>query len=193
MLQLPEHTGVTRLDPRCVSCTSPEDDVSTIAVSDFWKIVLHPDQTVPGSLLIVSLRHVPKLGLLKPDESADFFDIYRQVEAALESAMGATMVNLSCLRNWAFRENDPIPPLLDGRPNPHVHWHVAPRYREPVVVAGRVFRDEDFGDELRWRGVVASSDEQRQIIATVLAALGITPAPGPVDDRSSQPVVEPHR
>ncbi|MEM9749008.1 MAG: GNAT family N-acetyltransferase [Actinomycetota bacterium] len=148
----PDPGQSAHLDPVCVSCTAPGDDPITFAVTERWKVVLHPDQTTPGSLLIVSLRHVAKVGDLTTDETEEFFALFRRAEAALEHELGAAHVTLSCLRNWAFRSDDPDPPWLDGRPNPHVHWHLVPRYAEPVTIDDDTFVDDDFGHELVWRG-----------------------------------------
>jgi diadenosine tetraphosphate (Ap4A) HIT family hydrolase len=142
-------------------------------VSEFWKLVLHPDQTVPGALLVVSLRHVAKVGELDEHETLEFFALYRLIEAALESELGASMVNLSCLRNWAYRADNADPPWLDGRPNPHVHWHVAPRYAQPVTIAGDTFVDERFGEELIWCGGRVRRDVEHEIIDRLRVYLGI--------------------
>ena len=161
------------LDAVCVSCTAPEDDPSTFASSDHWKLVLHPDQTVPGSVLVVSRRHVPKLGALTEGEASEFFGVAAMLERAMESSLGATMVNFSCLRNWAFRSGAPEPPLLDGRPNPHVHWHVAPRYASPMVFAGEEFVDRCFGEELAWERRRVSSSVQDELIERLTIGLGL--------------------
>ena len=173
VLRAPTHRAAVRLDPICISCTSPEDDPLTFAVSEFWKLVLHPDQTVPGALLLVSLRHVAKVGELDDQETLEFFALYRLIEAALEDALGASMVNLSCLRNWAYRSDSPDPPWLDGRPNPHVHWHVAPRYEHSITIAGDTFVDERFGEELIWRGERVGRDVQHEIIDRLGVNLGL--------------------
>jgi diadenosine tetraphosphate (Ap4A) HIT family hydrolase len=132
-LRASRHVDAGNLDPRCVSCTAPEDDPLTFAVSDAWKVVLHPDQTVPGALVVVALRHVAKVGDLTAEEAGEFFGLFRQLEQALEEALGATMVNVSCLRNWAYRAERSDPPLFEGHPNPHLRWHVAPRFEEPLT------------------------------------------------------------
>lgn len=38
--------------------------------------------------------------------------------------------------NDAYQEAEPLP---------HVHWHVRPRYRQPVSFQGREFADPEFG------------------------------------------------
>lgn len=159
------------LDPLCISCTAPADDPNTIAVSDHWKVVLHPDQTVPGALLLVTLRHVTKLSELSDDESAEFAPLVAAVERVLERRLGATMVNFSCLRNWAYRTTDPDPPFRDGRPNPHVHWHVAPRFDAPVTIGGETFVDDDFGEQLVWRHRWPAEPVRLELIGRIGPAL----------------------
>ena len=95
---------------------------------------------------------------LMPEEAADFQSTLARLEPALESAFGAQLINMAYQRNWAFRAQQPDPPLRDGRPNPHVHWHITPRYDRPVVFEGVTFDDQTFGElyERRDRQVEAS-------------------------------------
>lgn len=140
----------SEFDPDCISCTPPENDALAFAATRFWKAVLHPDQTVPGALLLTSLRHVSKVSALTEEESSEWFALYRAVETALEVRLGAALVNVSCERNWAYRAGNPDPPLKGGKPNPHVHWHVAPRYSSAVSLGDESFDDVDFGGPLVW-------------------------------------------
>jgi diadenosine tetraphosphate (Ap4A) HIT family hydrolase len=171
-LSIPEHRRFA-LNPECISCTNPEDDPSTFAVSQHWKIVLHPDQTVPGAVLVVSLRHAPKLSDLTEAEAADFFRVAAALERSMESALTATMVNFSCLRNWSYRPHDPTPPWRNGAPNPHVHWHVAPRYDHSLTVLEQQFTDPDFGEELHWRSRTISPAIQTELTRRLQKELGL--------------------
>lgn len=171
-LSIPEHRRFA-LNPECISCTSPEDDPSTFAVSRHWKMVLHPDQTVPGAVLVVSLRHVAKLSDLTDDEATDFFRVATALERSMENDLTATMVNFSCLRNWSYRQHDPTPPWKNGAPNPHVHWHVAPRYDHRYTVLDEDFTDVEFGEELVWRWRAISSPAQTELIRRLQVGLGL--------------------
>ncbi len=166
-------------DPVCITCTPPEADPDVIVFTEHWKVVLHPDQTMAGACLIGSRRHAPKISALTTDEATDFFSLYAAVELALEQSFGADLVNLSCLRNWAYRDVDPDPPRLDGHPNPHVHWHVAPRYRMSITVAGQTFTDAEFGDELTWTGRRLEHRVRRDIIDRIRRSLPIAFEPPP--------------
>jgi len=88
---------------------------------------------------------------LTADEASDFQSTLARLEPALESAFGALLINMAYQRNWAYRGHQPDPPLLDEKPNPHVHWHITPRYDRPIVFAGLTFDDPTFGEPYEWR------------------------------------------
>jgi diadenosine tetraphosphate (Ap4A) HIT family hydrolase len=105
--------------------------------SEYWKVIIHEDQQYLGRAIVSAKnRERPTLASLTSEEWLDFQNVVNDFEQALRSAFGAELFNWSCLMNVAF-QNDP--------PDPHVHWHVRPRYRQPVVFAGLQFHDEDFG------------------------------------------------
>jgi len=33
--------------------------------------------------------------------------------------------------NWSYNPEKQHPAFLDGKPNPHSHWHIIPRYDSP--------------------------------------------------------------
>ena len=160
----------TQLNTECVTCTPPEHDGEIIAFTDLWKVILHPDQSGLGSCLVAPLRHVPRLCDQTPEESIGFFELVRELEPALEHAFGATLINFSCLRNWAYRLHDPDPPFKNGQPNPHVHWHVLTRYARPVTFEGVTFTDEAFGEPFEPKGESAKGI-RREIIERIQGEL----------------------
>lgn len=135
----------------CVSCTPQQNEARLIFFTERWKALLHPNQSGLGSALLVCRRHVSKVGALTQAEIVEFHKVFSQLERALESTFGASLVNLSCERNWAYREQNPDPPFLDGQPNPHVHWHVVPRYKQIVRFMGIEWEDPTFGQPFVWR------------------------------------------
>ncbi len=160
-------------DPVCVSCTPPGRDGNLIFFTAHWKVLLHPNQCSPGNVLVVSRRHAPKVSALTREEAMDFHRVLRHLEPALETALGATMINLSCDRNWAYRERDPDPPFHDGRPCPHVHWHVVPRFRAPVRFGGLRWVDPTFGEPFRWRHRTVPDNVRRALIHAIRRPLPI--------------------
>lgn len=118
--------------------------------SEHWKVIIHEDQQYLGRAIVSAKnRERPTLTSLTTDEWLDFQNVVKDFEQAVRSAFGAELFNWACLLNLAF-QNDP--------PNPHVHWHVRPRYRQPVVFAGLQFRDEDFGRHYDIKTCVQTND-----------------------------------
>ena len=140
-----------QFDPVCISCTLPEHDPEIIFFSDHWKVILHPLQCGLGNVLLSTRRHAPRMADLSAEEASDFQAVVKAVEPALERAFGALLVNMQYQRNWAYRSLEPDPPLKDGRPNPHVHWHIMPRYAAPVSFQNVNFDDPTFGEPFEWR------------------------------------------
>lgn len=101
-----------------------------------WEVYLNPDQYYLGRSVVAAKREVPAMSDLTNEEWLDFADLVKKLESAFKKAFGATMFNWSCLMNGAY-QNDP--------PNPHVHWHLMPRYKNPVEFAGQKFEDKEFG------------------------------------------------
>jgi len=102
----------------------------------FWKIILADDQYCLGRCYIPLKRKCGDLAELKEDEIIDFFSLLKKLENANRKAFGATMFNLTCLMNHAYKEKNP---------KPQVHWHFRPRYRNKIEFAGEVFEDKEFG------------------------------------------------
>lgn len=65
----------------------------------------------------------------------DFAELVRKFEFTLKKSFNATMFNWACLMNDAYKNNPP---------NPHVHFHVRPRYNKKVDFEGAIFEDSDF-------------------------------------------------
>ena len=101
-----------------------------------WKVYLNPDQYYLGRSVVVAKRDVGSLSDLTKDEWLDFTELIKKIEATYKKSFGATMFNWTCLMNNAYK-NDP--------PNPHVHWHLLPRYKKAVTFKGIDFGDNEFG------------------------------------------------
>lgn len=132
----------------CLPCTPVDVDCNILAFGEYWKIVLHPWQAHLGSCLLTARRHVETLGELIPAEQRECFELFTLLERTIPQAFGAVHLNISCLMNLAFRPVDPDPPLRDGHPSPHVHWHIFPRYDRSISWSGLLFEDPTFGAPL---------------------------------------------
>lgn len=72
---------------------------------------------VPGHVLVVPLRRVPRLSDLPADESIDFFQTIQRVQKFIQHVYRADALNLGIQDGVAA-----------GQSVPHVHCHIIPRY-----------------------------------------------------------------
>lgn len=161
------------LDPECITCTPPDGDPEVIFFGDHWKVLLHPSQCGLGNVLLAPMRHVPRMADLVPGEWIEFQAVIAVLEPALERAFGARLINMHYQRNWAYRADAPDPPFKDGRPNPHVHWHLTPRYESAVTVEGTVFDDPTYGEPFEWRSVEVPTAVRQSILRRIRGELEI--------------------
>lgn len=155
------------LNKECVTCTQPYDDDNLIAFTDHFKVILHPNQSSIGSVIIAPKRHVPRICDFFPEESAEFIPLFSILEPALENTFGAELLNLYYQRNWAYRQNNPDPPFKNGKPNPHVHCHVVPRYSKSVEFEGMKWEDQTFGEPYVWNKVFLKPTVRNSVISRI--------------------------
>lgn len=133
--------------------------------TNFWKVILNTDdQTYLGrSFVSAKRRETGSMSDLTTEEWLDFGSVVKKLEAACTKAFGATMFNWTCLMNLAY-QNDP--------PDPHVHWHFRPRYKQAVQFAGETFEDAAFGSHYQ-RGTErkVSDGVAGRIVEAIRAAL----------------------
>ena len=106
--------------------------------TDHWKVILAEDQTYLGRSVIILTRH--PCTNLSDISTEELYDLQKNVilpyEKAVKKAFGAELFNWACLMNNAYQHTPP---------DPHMHWHVWPRYRHPVTIDTEEFRDTEFG------------------------------------------------
>lgn len=133
----------------CMPCTAPEKDRGLIAFTKHWKIVLGLNQSYLGRTLLISCRHFGSYEDMTIDEAKDYDRILRVLLPAIKKTFDATHFNVSFLMNQAYRDRSSKPadpPLKNGQPNPHFHWHVVPRYNGERIFDGIKFEDPEYGD-----------------------------------------------
>ncbi|WP_414470322.1 HIT family protein [Methanobacterium sp. ACI-7] len=91
--------------------------------TEYWFILLAPDQKNIGTCVIALKRHEGDLGNLNDKEWNEFSKIVKSLQSALKKTFNATMFNWGCLMNSSY---------LKEHPDPHVHWHFIPRYKNKV-------------------------------------------------------------
>lgn len=121
----------------------------------YWKVNLFPDQSYLGRVVVTLKRHAGTLSMLNAEEWKDFGQMARRVEAVLTKSFEPQMFNWTCMLNDAY---------LEENPDPHVHWHVRPRYNAAVELAGVTFTDPDFGKHYDRARKNEPSDEVKRAI-----------------------------
>jgi len=120
----------------CFACEASTNDKDFVVESQYWAWYLADEQAYLGRSVILSKRHVGSISEIFQEEWLDLQEIITKVESSLKKAFGAEMFNWTCLLNDAYKSDNP---------NPHMHWHVRPRYRNEIEFAGKIFTDPDFG------------------------------------------------
>ena len=115
---------------------SGEDRKYQLYDSGYWSVFLADEQDYIGRCILVLNRHSGSLAELTDDEWKDLLDLIRKLESCLRTVFGADLCNWSCLMNSFYKESEPCP---------HLHVHVRPRYRNPVVINGNIYTDDSFG------------------------------------------------
>lgn len=127
-------------------------------------VVLATDQSYLGRAVVILKRHSDAFSDLKQSELEDLLALSKRLESGYKEVFGATMFNWSCLMNNAYQSETP---------NPHVHWHLRPRYDHDVEFAGQIFKDREFGchydDNKR---LEIKTEVQKQIIERIREKLG---------------------
>lgn len=90
-----------------------------------WLVLLRPAQPTLGSLILAAKSEATAFGDLPEGAHAELGPITRQIETALKSAVAFERINYLMLM------------MVD----PHVHFHVIPRYQDVREAAGLRFPD----------------------------------------------------
>ena len=126
-----------------------------------WSVYLADEQDYVGRCIVVLRRHCASLAELDDAEWDDLRSVIRLVENCLKSVLGADLCNWSCLMNDFYKGKEP---------DPHVHLHCRPRFRDPVVINGNAYADEEFGHHYKPHKDSCLSDEDRKSLFDKLKA-----------------------
>lgn len=143
----------------CLHCESTTETPDFLFETKFWRAYLAPEQSYLGRSIIELNNHKRSLSQISQEEWNDLGDMVKYLEGAIKEAFKADMFNWACLMNDAYKAKTP---------NPHVHWHVRPRYKNPVEFAGKTYTDPDFGAHYdRDRREVADEVTQHSIVQEI--------------------------
>ncbi|MBM4177311.1 HIT family protein [Candidatus Gribaldobacteria bacterium] len=119
----------------CLFC-QPVNPSDFICQGRYWNVFLAWDQTYLGRSIVALKRHCGDLAELEQEEWLELFLFVKKLEQSIRKVFGANLFNWSCLMNDSYQNNPP---------NPHLHWHLRPRYNREVRFAGLIFKDKEFG------------------------------------------------
>jgi diadenosine tetraphosphate (Ap4A) HIT family hydrolase len=127
------------MEKQCELCEFLKTPKNQILITDYWSVGIGNDQPYLGRAFCTLKSHKSRLGELSKAEWDNLQIVFRELEDRYKKAFGAEVINVECNMNHAFK-SEPF--------NPHVHWHVYPRYKNPVEVGGHVFEDPLFGSHI---------------------------------------------
>jgi diadenosine tetraphosphate (Ap4A) HIT family hydrolase len=113
-------------------------DELAVCESDDWTLSIRPGQPVLGAMVLSSRHDALDFSQTRPGSGAEMLDLMARVEAAARDLFGAVRLNALCLMM-----QDPL-----------FHFHLLPRYSEPVAFAGRTWADSG------WPGLPNLADNQ---------------------------------
>jgi diadenosine tetraphosphate (Ap4A) HIT family hydrolase len=115
-----------------------------------WLVLLRPQQPTLGSLVLAAKSDSTAFSDLEPEAFAELRVAIRDIEAALHAAVGYERINYLMLM------------MVD----PHVHFHVIPRYEGGRSAAGMTIQDKGWPKQPDLGSSLAPDEEK----VTALAA-----------------------
>ena len=101
---------------------------SCVKEMNFWSVLLRPQQVTLGSLIIINNSDATNFGELKDSEYSELGHAISLVENSLRQVFEFNKINYLMLM------------MVD----PHVHFHVIPRYDSPRKILGKTFTDQSW-------------------------------------------------
>ena len=112
-----------------------------------WIVLIRSKQVTIGSLIIAAKSEATNLGALTKAEWEEFSQVTQETEQLLQKTLNAEKFNYLALM------------MVD----PHVHFHLIPRYSEDVTVAGKKFKDVDWPSKTELKPIELTSKEFAEI------------------------------
>lgn len=124
------------MDSNCNICDIVKNPQNLITQTKNWLVMLSPDQGYLGRSYLTLKTHKEKLSDLTVPEWNEYIELVQKIENTYTKALNAKLFNWTCLMNNAYQKK----PY-----NPHIHWHLRPRYNQEQQIDTIVFADPDFG------------------------------------------------
>jgi diadenosine tetraphosphate (Ap4A) HIT family hydrolase len=120
-----------------------------------WAVLLRPRQPTFASLVVVhSTDAVRSLSTVPPHDFALFPEVCAKIESVIAGRFNASRFNYLALM------------MVD----PHVHFHVCPRYVSPVSFRGVEFADPAWPKPVDVSSHIQVTDEQLEALRKLLVA-----------------------
>lgn len=113
---------------------------------EHWLLLLRPAQVTLGSLVLAAKSDATAFGSLAPEAFVELAQVVAAIEAGLAKFVDFERINYLMLM------------MVD----PHVHFHVFPRYSEPRQWQGQQFPDAGWPSVPELKAAVQLSAEQIQ-------------------------------
>lgn len=124
-----------------------------------WELFLAPSQTYLGTSVLAIKRESIGLRNLKKEEWDEFIELNKIIELNWIKTFKVTLFNWASADNASYRDN---------KNNKHsVHWHIHPRYKNPVEFIGMKFEDKEFGYPPEPKPTDLSEDMRKKIINSI--------------------------
>ncbi|MBE5759739.1 MAG: HIT family protein [Clostridiales bacterium] len=120
-----------------------------------WSVYLADVQDYIGRCILVLNRHCGSLSELNIPEWMDLKTIIDRIEYIYREVLGAELSNWSCLLNNFYKEDTP---------DPHLHLHVRPRYKNAIVINDHAYEDAEFAHHYALKKEDVLLDEDRRTL-----------------------------
>lgn len=126
-----------------------------IAEFTYWLVLLRPRQITLGSLVLVARCDALSFSALEEQAFAELASVTKHLEHTLKSLFNYDKINY----------------LMLMMQDPHVHFHVLPRYAAPREFCGMTYEDADWGKPPILTGDLTLSEvASKQLLVDIKAA-----------------------
>lgn len=125
---------------------------SVIKSYSHWSVLLRPQQVTIGSLILANHSAVHAFGQLDNDATAELASITEEIEAVLTRCFKYDKLNYLMLM------------MVD----PHVHFHVIPRYQKSRTFESLCVEDNDWPGPPNLSRKIDMTDEQHGLLLSYL-------------------------
>lgn len=119
--------------------------------SEHWIWSLRPHQATLGAGILSLKRECPTFSELKPEEYADLNNIIKVIEPTLTKAFSYDVINYLMLMMF----------------DKHVHYHIFPRFKAPIEILDKTWKDENWPATPSLTGEALLDDEMVNIMELI--------------------------